>query len=452
MAPAVAQGALRYPESIYQTLGKQPPQWMQNVKKRADELPPVAKQITEAAGDPLTYAGGAILKGLRGLKLLLGSGGLGGLSSFMTPADTPEQFRKGAPLRTAVGTGAGIVLGGIGAPISKEAQTLLSNDIRVPPAGITKTPGLDPLDWGGHVTIGDFNRYLARDIVAPLRVKLKPGQETFRNADAIASAAYNRALAGLSVDPSAASHIDAGITALARRVDISLSPADAARFAGIVKDRVLDPLAAGGGMASDRLGQALSDLSSEAHALTMGDHVPLGDLRIAKALREARHMLVARANGSPALKRTWTLADTAYAKAQRIARGIGVRDDGTISPTGYLETLRREFGPSDYEYGGLPADAAKNKDIASSAYHMTEGRTWPYLFPGIAGVDAAIRHPEILKVLGPLAAGWGALHTGPGMSLTREVLQSAMRRLTPGLVTPVGQVAGQAANQSQPNQ
>src|SRR5262249_7353212 len=138
---SVLQGVLNLPEGIAQGLGFNLPGPLEAVRKEAAKAP--MPELGEFAGG--VPAPWNLVAPREAQVPIVGrsatSGARGAVGSLFTPQESPETFWKGAKGRAGLGGVLGSLFGVLGGPVSRDAQHLLDNDIRVTPGALAGRTG-----------------------------------------------------------------------------------------------------------------------------------------------------------------------------------------------------------------------------------------------------------------------------------------------------------------------
>lgn len=465
---SVAQGALDLPEGIAQAAGIDLPGPLKAIKKKSNEavMPGLGRAVGAVANPVNWFFPEARLPGL----LRTGASALrGGLSSLFTAQPDARSFWKGAPERAVTGAALGGVLGAAGGRASKDVKHLLDNDIRVTPSSMVAgrsgskaaswLPGFgEAVQHGENVTLHDYNRRLFRWALEGLnldpRAPLKAGSEALNYAYSQIAQRLEHANAALELTPFVPPRAGAaatmsplqllapGFQQVGQRAAATMSPSAHQQFMNAVNMYFVQPaLNNNGRLAGPVLAKSVSDFLQLARNSVRGNASQDG-YALADAFRDMVHEINQTSTGPQWAKTMRDAASTSYAKYKVLedaAAAAGVRAEGVITPSSFLQAQQRQIGRARFQRDDIPfADSQAMKDLSEAANRVlgpTSGYPFQQAVSPLVGLEILRDVPHALWAL-PALGGWAAAHSGPGMSAARSAAQ-APRGALPGLTGPV---------------
>jgi len=474
---AIAKGALNLPEGITQSAGIELPPALQRLNKSAAQAP-LSGAWQAIGGLPWAFAGpsrviGPLEEGL-GTVGRMGLGAIrGGLGALFMPQDKAADFWKGAEARSLFGSLFGLGIGAIGAPVARDAQTLLNNDIRVTPisllpAGneierrVSYLPGFgETIQHGVNTTMQDFNRRVYTWVDPSTRgMPIQVGSEGLNFLYHRIGNRANQAYSQLNLTPFGTRGFGRAFLGAWQQARAHMTPAAFQTFNAAIHNYFSEPLRNSNGlMTGPALSKLMSDFSGLARDRMRGANLNADDYALAQAYRDMRQVFAQFSQGPPGAQALRDQADQQFARyfrAEAAASNAGATSEGIFTPRNFLVAQSRAYGPGRFQRDDIPfADAQEMKNIAEAASRITGRRGYNYQPFATALGGAAYLHegaPYAYK-LGPALIASGLLHSRPGMSALSALMRSQGRQdIAPYLTQSGGAVAGQDAAQAEQEQ
>jgi hypothetical protein len=471
---ALAKGALNLPEGITQAAGVELPPALQHLNKTAEKAP-LSGVWQGIGGLPWAFAGparvlGPIEQGLGTLgRAALGSI-RGAFGSLFMPQDKASDFWKGAESRSLFGSLFGLGIGAAGAPVTRDAQTLLNNDIRVTPISLLPAgneierrasylPGFgETIQHGVNTTMRDFNRRVYTWVDPTTKgMPIAVGSDGLNFLYHRIANRANQAYSQLRLTPFATQGFGRAFLGAWQQARAHMSPGAFQTFSAAIHNYFSEPLRnANGLMTGPQLSKLMSDFSGLARDRMRGQNLSADDYALAQGYRDMRQVFAQFSNGPPEARVLRDQADQQFARyfrAEGAAANAGATSEGIFTPRNFLVSQSRAYGAGPFQRDDIPfSDAQEMKNIAEAASRITGRRGYNYQPWATALGGAAYLHegaPYAMK-LGPALAGSALAHSGPGMSTIGAVARSRGRQAAaPYLAQPGGAVAGQDASDAE---
>jgi hypothetical protein len=467
---AIAQGALNLPEGITQSASVDLPEPLQRLQKSAEKAPwsPVWQGIGSLPWSEVGPARiiGPIESGLGGLARTAVGGIRGALGGLFMPQDKASDFWKGGWRRAGLGGLFGSLFGAAGSPVSKDAQKLLDNDIRITPISLLPAgneierrasylPGFgETIQMGVNTTMRDFNRRVYQWIDPTTKgMPITVGSEGLNFLFNRITAKANQAYSQLTLRPMTTPGFGRAFAGAWQQARAHMSPGAFSQFNAAIENYFAEPMRnANWQMGGGGLAKMSSDFSKLARDQMRGSNLSQDNFALAQAYRDMRRVFTSFANGPQAARDLRDQADTQFAKyfrAEGAAASAGVTSEGIFTPRSFLAAQSRAYGSGVFQRDAIPfADAQEMKDIAEAANAIT-GRRGYYNQPWATALGgAAYLHegaPYAMK-LAPALGVSALLHSPPGMSGLAAAARSATRQnVAPYLAQPAGSVVGYEA-------
>src|SRR5215467_79949 len=481
---SVLQGVLNLPEGIAQALGFSLPGPLEAVRREAKKAPMPA--LGEFAGGLISPAN-MLLPGEAGLSTLARTGASalrGGIGGLFTPQE-PGKFWDNARARTGLGALTGGLFGLPGARVAADAQHLLDNNIRVPPARLLPggsvaekmmgfLPSFPAISRGAlRTTIGDYNRRLYDWVLDGLVARGAPvaaGSGGLNYVEGQIAQRLNRANRELSLMPFAQGGqlLPPGATAPRpgfQQDFISLAQDTAARMSGqafqefqrAVVRYFREPVLNNNGLLQGAtLADAVSNFTKLARDSVRSANPSRDDYALADAYRAMANVMMEHSTGPQWARDLRDTARRAYAKysvLEAAAAGAGVRAESVVSPSSFLASLQRQIGRRRYQTDNIPfRDAQLMKDLSEAVNRITGGQVpsgFTEAVGGLGALELARHDPHLILPMAAGAISTGAAYSPTGMGIARDIAQSPLRQQIPRGAIPGGEAAGEISGSRQ---